>query len=106
MTTTNITSARSRLFELGARVVNYNDRINVTTKDGSFVMMSEEEYNGLMETLYLYSIPGMKESIEEGMARPIEDCVELDWENELKCAIKSFSQSKRRRILKRLRRVP
>lgn len=84
MTTTNITSARSRLFELADRVVNYNDRINVTTKDGSFVMMSEEEYNGLMETLYLYSIPGMKESIEEGMATPIEDCVELDWENELK----------------------
>lgn len=84
MTTTNITQARSNLFKLAERVVNYNDTINVTTKDGSFVMMSEEDYNGLMETLYLYSIPGMQKSIQEGIDTPLEDCVELDWESELK----------------------
>ena len=84
MTTMNITNARSNFFELADRVVKLNDRINVTTKNGSFVMMSEEEYNGLMETLYLYSIPGMKESIVEGMKTPLDECVEIDWENELK----------------------
>ena len=84
MTTTNITQARTNLFKLAERVVNYNDTINVTTKDGSFVMMSEEDYNGLMETLYLYSIPGMQKSIQEGIDTPLEDCAELDWENELK----------------------
>lgn len=84
MTTTNITKARSNLFDLAERVVKFNDTINVTTKDGSFVMISEEDYNGLMETLYLYSIPGMKDSIEEGINTPLEDCEALDWESELK----------------------
>ena len=83
MTTTNITKARSNLFELAERVVKFNDTINVTTKDGSFVMISEEDYNGLMETLYLCSISGMKESLIKGLNTPIEDCVEVDWENEL-----------------------
>ncbi|MBQ8284388.1 MAG: type II toxin-antitoxin system Phd/YefM family antitoxin [Clostridia bacterium] len=83
MTTTNITKARSQLFDLAERVVKFNDTINVTTKDGSFVMISEDDYNSLMETLYLYSIPGMKESIEEGINTPLEDCEEVDWESEL-----------------------
>ena len=84
MTTINITKARSNLFELAERVVKFNDTVNVTTKDGSFVMLSEEDYNSLMETLYLYSIPGMKESIAEGAQTPIEECVELDWRDMLK----------------------
>ena len=79
MTTMNITKARSNLFELAERVVKHNDTINITTKDGSFVMISEEDYNGLMETLYLCSVPGMKESLIEGAKMPVEECVELDW---------------------------
>ena len=84
MTTMNITKARSSLFELAERVVKFNDTVNVTTKDGSFVMLSEEDYNSLMETLYLYSIPEMRESIAEGVKTPIEECVELDWRDMLK----------------------
>jgi len=42
-------------------------------------MLSEEDYNGLMETLYLCSVPGMKESLLEGTKTPVEECVELDW---------------------------
>lgn len=84
MTTMNITKARSNLFELAERVVKHNDTINVTTKDGSFVMISEEDYNDLMETLYLCSIPGMKESLTEGANTPLEECKELDWRNALK----------------------
>lgn len=83
MTTTDIESARSNLFKLAERVVKLNDRINVTTKNGSFIMISEAEYTGLMETLYLYSIPGMKESIVEGMKTPTEECIKLDWKKEL-----------------------
>ena len=84
MTTTNITKARSDLFNLAERVVKYNDTINVTTKDGSFVMLSEEDYNNILETLYLTSIPDMHKSIVDGLNTPIKDCVEIDWENELK----------------------
>lgn len=105
MTTTNITKARSNLFDLAERVVKFNDTINVTTKDGSFVMLSEEDYNNIMETLYLTSIPGVHESIVDGLNTPIEDCVELDWENELKWVIKSFLQNKRKRITKKSRQA-
>ena len=84
MTTTNITKARSDLFNLAERVVKYNDTINVTTKDGSFVMLSEEDYNNILETLYLTSIPDMHKSIVDGLNTPDKDCVEIDWENELK----------------------
>lgn len=83
MTTVNITKARSNLFDLAERVVKFNDTVNITTKDGSFVMISEEDYNSLMETLHLYSIPGMKESIQEGINTPLDECETLDWENEL-----------------------
>ncbi len=43
--------------------------------DVNEVIDSEEDYNGLMETLYLSSIPGMKEKIVEGMKTSIEDCI-------------------------------
>ena len=84
MTTTNITKARSDLFNLAERVVKYNDTINVTTKDGSFVMLSEEDYNNILGTLYLTSIPDMHKSIVDGLNTPVKDCVEIDWEYELK----------------------
>lgn len=84
MTTINITKARSNLFDLAERVVKFNDTINVTTKDGSFVMINEEDYNNILETLYLSSNPKNYNSIIDGLNTPIEDCVEIDWENELK----------------------
>lgn len=78
MTNTNLTNLRKNLFDYANSCVKYNDVINVNTKDGNLVMISEEEYNGLLETLYLSSIPGMKESIIEGLNTPIEECVELN----------------------------
>lgn len=84
MTTTNITKARSNLFELAERVVKFNDTVNVTTKDGAFVMINEEDYNNILETLYLSSNPANYNAIIEGLKTPVNDCVELDWENELK----------------------
>lgn len=84
MTTTNITKARANLFDLAERVVKYNDTVNVTTKDGSFVMINEEDYNNIVETLYLSSMPETYAAIKKGLETPIEECVELDWENELK----------------------
>ena len=46
--------------------------------DVNGVIYSEDDYNGLMETLYLSSIPGMKEKIFEGLRTPIEDCIPED----------------------------
>ena len=79
MTNINITNFRKDIFEYASQVVNYNDVINVTTKDGNVVVMSEEEYNGLMETLYLCSVPGRKERLEEGKKATLEDCEDFAW---------------------------
>lgn len=84
MTNTNITQARANLFKLADQVIKFNEVVNVTTKDGNIVIMSEEDYRGLMETLYLCSIPGMKESIIEGANTPSDECSVFDWKKELK----------------------
>lgn len=82
MTNTNITNLRKNLFEYVNQAVEYNDVINVNTKNGNAVIMSEEEYNGLMETLLLSSNLKVKEDILSGMRTPIEDCIpaeEVEW---------------------------
>ena len=78
MTNTNVTNFRQNAFEYFNLAVEYNDVITVNTKNGNAVVMSEEDYNGLMETLYLLSIPGMKERLEEGINTTIEDCEEIE----------------------------
>ena len=84
MSITNATSLRKNLFGyLDAAAVN-DEKIIVTTKNGNAVIVSEEYLRGLEETCYLYSIPGMRESILEGINTPIEECVEFDWEKDLK----------------------
>lgn len=79
MTSTNITNFRKNLFEYVNQAVSYNDIINVTTKDGNVIVISEEEYNGLIETLALKSTPGMEERLEEGLKATLEDCEDFEW---------------------------
>ena len=78
MLNTNVTNFRKNIFSLMEQAVKYDIPVTVSTKDGNAVVISEEDYNGLIETLYLCSIPGMKEKIIEGMNTPIEDCVHED----------------------------
>lgn len=80
MTTVNITNARQELFKLARACIKFNDRINVSTKDGNFIMISEQEYNNILESLYLASIPGMYESIKEGVETPSSELVEIKWQ--------------------------
>ena len=82
MTNTNITNLRKNLFEYVNQVIEYHDDINVNTKNGNAVIMSEEEYNGLMETLFLSSDPRVKQEIVEGIKTPLEECIpadEVEW---------------------------
>ena len=79
----NITNARNNLFELVDEVIEKNEVYRITSKKGSVVLLSEEDYSGIMETLYLTSIPGMREQLIEGLNTPAEECVKVDWENEL-----------------------
>lgn len=78
MLNTNITNFRKNIFGLLEQTIKYNEPVNVSTKDGNAVIISEEDYNGLMETLYLSSIPGMKEKIVEGLNTPLDECVPED----------------------------
>ena len=78
MINTNATNFRKNMFNMLEKTIKYNEPINISTKDGNAVLLSEEEYNGLMETLYLSSISGMKEEIIEGMNTPIEECIPFD----------------------------
>ena len=82
MLNTNATNFRRNLFGMLEQTVKYNEPVNISTKDGNAVLISEEDYNGLMETLYLCSVPGLKEKILEGMQTSVEECVpadEVDW---------------------------
>ncbi len=77
-TTTSITALRKNLYSLIDSAVRFNEPINVVTKSGNAVIISEEEYKSLMETVHLLSIPGMKEKLLKGKATPVEDCVAED----------------------------
>ena len=79
MMNTNITNARTELYKLASSCIKYNNVININTKEGNVIMMSEEDYNSLMESLYLAGIPGMYESIVEGANTNLEDCEKIEW---------------------------
>lgn len=82
MTNINITNFRKDIYELLEQTIKYNEIINVTTKNGNAIVISEEDYNNLIETLYISSIPGLKQDIMEGMKETIEECVdenEVEW---------------------------
>jgi len=79
MTNTNASNFRKNLFSFLDTAIEYNDIINVNTKKGNVVVISEEEYNGLLETLRLSSIPGMKEKLTEGLNAKTEDCTVFEW---------------------------
>ena len=82
MINTSITSFRKNLFNMVQQTIKFNEPINVATKDGNAVLISEEDYRSIEETLYLLSIPGMGESIVTAMNAPDSDFVdesEVEW---------------------------
>jgi prevent-host-death family protein len=57
-----------------------HEPVLITSKRNNAVLVSESDWNSIQETLYLLSIPGVRESIKEGMEADISDCSEeLDW---------------------------
>lgn len=80
MTILNATEARSKLYSLIDEAANTHRPIVITGKRGNAVLISEEDWNAISETLHLLSIPGMRESIKEGMEASVSECSEeLDW---------------------------
>jgi len=74
----NATTARNNFFKLMEDVVATHDPIYITGKAGNVVIISEDDYRSIQETLYLISIPGMREKILRGLSTPLEDLVEDD----------------------------
>ena len=82
MTNINITSFRKDIYNLLEQIIKYNEPINISTKNGNAVVLSEEDYNNLMATLEIEINKKLKNDIVEGMKEPLENCLEeteVDW---------------------------
>lgn len=82
MISTTATNFRKNIFGMLEQTIKYNEPLTINTKNGNAILMSEEEYNSMVETLYLMSIPGMEEKIIEGLNTPIDECIkesEVNW---------------------------
>jgi len=75
MTILNATNARKRLYKLIEEVRETHEPIYITGKTGNVVMLSDEDYCSIQETLYLVSVPTMREKIIEGLNTPLEECL-------------------------------
>jgi prevent-host-death family protein len=80
MTTMTVSEARANLYRLLDEVAESHKPAIITGKRSNGILISEEDWNSIQETLHLLSIPGMRESIREGLETPIENCSEeLHW---------------------------
>lgn len=75
MESVNVTSLRKNLYSFLDNAIRFNEPLSVSTKSGKAVIVSEDDYNDLMETLYVSSIPHMREKIIEGLNTPLSECV-------------------------------
>ena len=74
------TEARSNLYRLIDEVAESHQPILIAGKRNRAVLVSEDDWSAIQETLCLVTIPGMRESIREGMDTPVDECDEsLDW---------------------------
>ena len=74
----NITNFRKNIFAMIENTIRYNEPVNISTKDGNVVLLSEEEYRGMEETLRLLLHPEMKHKLLEGKNTPLSDCIPED----------------------------
>jgi antitoxin YefM len=74
--TITASKARANLYRLIEETAQSNEPVQITGKRTNAVLVSEGDWRAIQETMYLLSIPGMRESIREGLATPVEECVE------------------------------
>ena len=80
MTTLNVTEARSKLYHLIDEVSETHQPIVITGKIRNAVLLSEDDWNSINETLFLLSTPGMRESVRNELGASLEGCEKkLDW---------------------------
>lgn len=74
MTTITATKARASLYTLLDAAATSHEPIQITSRRNNGVLISEEDWRAIQETLYLVSIPGMKKSIIKGLKTPVKEC--------------------------------
>jgi prevent-host-death family protein len=80
MTILSASQARANLFRLIDQAAESHQPIHISGKRHDCVLLSAEDWGAIQETLFLLSVPGMRESIKSGMAEPVESCSsEPDW---------------------------
>ncbi|MDQ3019677.1 MAG: type II toxin-antitoxin system Phd/YefM family antitoxin [Bacteroidota bacterium] len=80
MKTITATQARNKIYKLIDETAEESKPIHITGKRTNAVLVSEEDWNAIQETLYLLSIPGMRESLLKGKKELIGKCVtKLPW---------------------------
>jgi len=80
MQTLTASDARANLYRLMDQAAESHQPIAITGKRTSAVLVSSEDWNAIQETLFLLAVPGMRESIKQGMAEPLESsATELKW---------------------------
>ncbi len=76
MSIINATTARNNFFKLIEEIITTHEPVYITGKTGNVIMLSEEDYRSIQETLYLCSVPGLREKIVKGLNTPLEECIE------------------------------
>ena len=80
MATLTASEARARLYKLLDKTAVSHEPIQITGKRHNAVLISEDDWRAINETLYLLSIPGMRKSVREGLKTPVKKCSEkLKW---------------------------
>ena len=80
MTILKVSEARANLYQLIDETAQSHQPVTITGKRHNAVLVSEDDWRSVQETLYLVSIPGMRESVIEGLQTPVEECAEeLEW---------------------------
>ena len=80
MTVITASEARANLYRLIDEAASSHRPLLISGKRNKAVLVSEEDWEAIQETLFLLSVPGMRESIREGMEAPVDECAEdLDW---------------------------
>jgi PHD/YefM family antitoxin component YafN of YafNO toxin-antitoxin module len=80
MQTITATNARSMIYKLLDDASTSHEPIQITGKRSNAILVAEDDWRAIQESLFLVSIPGMRESIRAGLATPVEACAKkLDW---------------------------
>ena len=80
MTTLKASDARSKLYRLIDETATSHEPILITGKRNNAILLSEDDWRSIEETVFLLSVPGMRESIVEGLNTPLSKCLkELAW---------------------------